>query len=327
MKRRLMGAFLAVTMAVMALGGCGKAPSGSTTASGGETQVLTIGISQYTEHPALDSAYEGFVDGLKDAGYVDGENIKLDFNNAQGDQSNCTTIAQKLVNNKCDLILAIATPAAQALAGQTADIPIVITAVTDPATSGLVESNEAPGNNVTGTSDLTPVAEQIKLLKDLVPDAKDVAILYCSAEDNSRFQADIAEAEITAAGMTPVRATVSNTNEIVSVVESLIGKVDAIYAPTDNMIAEGMAAVASVATENGIPCIVGEEGMVVNGGLATYGLDYYNLGRQTAAMAVSILKGEKKPAEMPIEYLTECVLSINEEAASDLDITIPDSLK
>lgn len=292
-----------------------------------EGEVIQLGVIQLTEHVALDAAYEGFVAGLKEAGYEEGKNITIDYNNAQGDQSNCTTIAQKLVNEQVKLILAIATPAAQACAAQTSDIPIVITAVTDPATSGLVEKNDAPGKNVTGTSDLTPVKEQISLLTKLLPEAKKVAVLYCSSEDNSIFQADIAKKEIEAAGLEYVEATVSNTNEITSVVESLIGKADAIYAPTDNMIAEGMAAVASIANENKLPCIVGEEGMVENGGLATYGIDYYNLGKQTAAMAVKILKGEAAPESMPIEYLTDCTLKVNEDAAKQLGIEIPADLK
>lgn len=316
MKRKLLAVMAATVMLMSALTGC---------AAGGN-DTIKVGVIQLAEHVALDASYQGFVDGLAEAGYVDGQNIVIDFNNAQGDQSNCTTIAQKLVNDKSDLILAIATPAAQACAAQTSDIPILITAVTDPATSGLVASNDAPGGNVTGTSDLTPVAEQMKLLTQLLPEAKTVGILYCSAEDNSIFQADIAKAEAEKLGLNWVEATVSNTNEIVSVVESLVGKVDAIYSPTDNMIAEGMAAVSSVATENGIPCIVGEEGMVSNGGLATYGLDYYNLGKQTAAMAVSVLKGEKKPADMPIEYLTDCTLTINDEIANTLGIEIPADL-
>lgn len=317
MKKRVVAAMAAAVMAMSALTGCGA----------GGKDTVKIGVIQLTEHVALDASYQGFVDGLAEAGYVDGENIVIDFNNAQGDQSNCTTIAQKLVNDKSDLILAIATPAAQACAAQTSDIPILITAVTDPASSGLVASNEAPGGNVTGTSDLTPVAEQMKLLTQLLPEAKTVGILYCSSEDNSIFQADIAKEEAEKLGLSWIEATVSNTNEIVSVVESLVSKVDVIYSPTDNMMAEGMAAVTSVATQNGVPCIVGEEGMVENGGLATYGLDYYNLGKQTAAMAVSVIKGEKKPADMPIEYLTECTLAINEDTAKALGIEIPADLK
>jgi putative ABC transport system substrate-binding protein len=294
--------------------------------SGGNSNVVKIGVVQLAEHPALDASYDGFVDGLAEAGYVEGDNLRIDLNNAQGDQANCTTIAQKLVNDKNDLLFAIATTAAQACAANTDDIPILVTAVTDPANAGLVQSNEAPGTNVSGTSDMTPIAEQISLLVQLLPEAKRVGVLYCSAEDNSIVQAAIAETEIKAAGLEYIQATVSNTNEIMSVTESLVGKVDVIYTFTDNMIAEGMATVASVAAENGIPCIVGEEGMLSNGGLATYGLDYYNLGKQTAAMAVKVLQGEAAPAPMPIEYLEDGSLMINESVADELGITVPEDL-
>ncbi|NLZ81765.1 MAG: ABC transporter substrate-binding protein, partial [Clostridiales bacterium] len=279
---------------------------------------------QLTEHPALDATYNGFIDGLKEAGYEDGVNISVDFNSAQNDQSNCDTIATKLVNDKSDLILAIATPAAQAVANKTDTIPVLVTAVTDPESSGLVDSNEAPGGNISGTSDLTPVKEQIKLLQELLPGAKSVAVLFNSSETNSQFQAELAKAEIEAAGLTYIEATVSNTNEIQSVVQSLIGKADAIYSPTDNMIAQSMSAVSSIATENGIPCIVGEEGMVSTGGLATYGINYYNLGKQTAAQAVTILKDGTNPGDMPIEYLTNATLMINKTIADELGLVIPE---
>lgn len=307
---------LAALTAAASLTGCSQ----------GNAKLKKVGIVQLTEHPALDATYEGFVEGLKEAGFEDNVNIKIDFNNAQGDQSNCVAIASKLVNNESDLILAIATPAAQAVAGKTTEIPTVITAVTDPKTSGLVDSNEAPGGNVTGTSDLTPVKEQIDLLVQILPDAKRVGVLYNSSETNSQFQADMAKEAIEAAGLEYIAATVSNTNEIQSVVQSLVSKVDVIYTPTDNMIAEGMPAVASVATENKIPVIVGEEGMCKSGGLATYGINYFNLGKQTGAMAAKILKGEAVPADMPIEYLTDCTLMINKAVADELGIKIPQYL-
>lgn len=315
MKKSITAA-LAVLIAAASLTGCAKEDSG----------LKKVGIIQQAEHPALDATYEGFVEGLKEAGFEDGVNIKYDFNNAQGDQSNCVSIASKLVNNKSDLILAIATPAAQAVAGKTTEIPTVITAVTDPQSSGLVESNKVPGGNITGTSDLTPVKEQIDLLVQILPDAEKIGVLYNSSETNSKFQADMAEEAIEAVGLEYIPVTVSNTNEIQSVVQSLVGKVDAIYIPTDNMIANGMSAVASVATENKIPIIVGEEGMCRAGGLATYGINYFNLGKQTGAMAAKILKGESVPSEMPIEYLTDCTLMINKTAADELGITIPQEL-
>ncbi|MBQ9494157.1 MAG: ABC transporter substrate-binding protein [Treponema sp.] len=288
---------------------------------------IKIGIVQLVEHAALDAAYHGFVDGLAEAGYVDGQNIVIDYENAQGEQANCVTIAQKLVNDRSDLILAIATSAAQAVANLTNKIPVLVTAVTDPASAKLVQSNEKPGTNVSGTSDLTPCAEQINLLKTLVPHAKTVGILYCSSEQNSIFQVDLAKAACDKLGLAYIDATVSNSNELQQVVQSLVGKVDAIYAPTDNMIAAGMATVAQVANDNKIPVIAGEEGMLRGGALATYGINYYELGKQTAAMAVDILANGKNPADMPIQYLENCTFEVNEDTVAKLGIAIPESLK
>jgi putative tryptophan/tyrosine transport system substrate-binding protein len=304
------------------------------TASEGKTEEVTddtvynIGVCQLVQHDALDAAYNGFVDGLKEAGIEEGKNLKIDYQNAQGEQANCATIASKLVNDQDDLILAIATPAAQACANATSDIPIVVTAVTDPAESGLVKSNDTPGTNVTGTSALNPIDEQMDLLLKLVPDAKKVAVLYCSSETNSKIQAEMAKTAGEALGLEVIDATVSNSNEIQQVVQSLVGKVSAIYAPTDNMIAAGMATVAMVANENNLPVICGESGMVEAGGLATYGIDYYELGKLSGAQAAKILKGEEKPADMPIEYLdaTKLQVSVNEEVAKQLGIEIPADL-
>lgn len=279
-----------------------------------------IGVLQLTEHKALDAANAGFVQALDAAGLK----YTIDQQNAQNDQSACQTIASKLVNDGNDLILAIATPACQAVAGATADIPIVGTAITDYAASGLVADNDAPGGNVTGTSDLTPVEEQFDLLRKLLPNAKRVAVLYCTAESNSSVQAGMAHDAASARNLDAEDYTVSSSNEIQQIVESMIGKVDVIYAPTDNTIAAGMQTVAMVATENKLPIICGESGMVGNGGLATYGIDYGKLGRKAGEMAVRILNGEAKPAEMPIEHLdvSECTLTTNEEAAKTLGIDL-----
>ena len=327
MKRTI--AFLLAGVIALSTTACASGSSTSTAsqaASGADQKKFKIGIVQLVEHPALDAAYKGFVDGLAKAGYVDGKNITLEYENAQGEQANCQTIASKLVNDKSDLILAIATPAAQAVANTTKDIPILVTAVTDPADAKLVASNTAPGGNVSGTSDLTPVDEQMKLLKQILPNAKKVAMLYCSSEANSKFQVEIAKKSAAALGLETVDATVSNSNEIQQVTQSLVGKVDAIYAPTDNMIAAGMATVSMVAQPAKLPIIVGESGMVKNGGLATYGINYYNLGLLTAQQAVKILKDGAKPATMPIEYSKNCDLTLNKEAAAKIGITFPQEL-
>lgn len=293
--------------------------------------VVTIGLIQYADFEALSRATTGFKDALKDAGYIEGDNLKYDEQNAQGDAGNCVTIADKFVNEKVDLIFANATPAAQTVAAKTTSIPIIITSVTNPENSGLVDSNEKPGNNVTGTSDLTPVEAQIALIQQLYPDAKNICVMYCGSEDNSIFQAALAKTAIEAAGMTYIEKTVSDSNVIQSVVESLgnVGtQCDAIYIPTDNLLAEGMAIVAQYATNQGIPVVVGEGGMVADGGLATYGIDYYNLGYKSGQMAVEVLKGAD-PADMAIQYLPmdECVKSINVKTAEALGLTLTDDIK
>lgn len=291
-----------------------------------KTSQIKIGVLQLIEHNALDSAYKGFVDGLKEAGYEDGKNIIIDYQNAQGEQANCITIGQKFINDKSDLILAIATPAAQAIANMTKDIPILITAVTDPADSKLVADNNAPGGNVTGTSDLTPVEAQIGLLKEIIPNVKTVGLLYCSSEQNSVFQINIAKKKLDAMGIKYIDIAISNLNEIQQVIQNVIGKVEAIYTPTDNMIANGMATVALMTEPAKIPVICGEGGMTMLGGTATYGINYYELGKLTSTQAVSILKGDKKTSEMPIEYLQKFDLVVNTNMIESIGLTIPESL-
>lgn len=291
-----------------------------------KTSQIKIGVLQLIEHNALDSAYKGFVDGLKEAGYEDGKNIIIDYQNAQGEQANCITIGQKFINDKSDLILAIATPAAQAIANMTKDIPILITAVTDPADSKLVADNNAPGGNVTGTSDLTPVEAQIELLKEIIPNVKTVGLLYCSSEQNSVFQINIAKKKLDAMGIKYIDIAISNLNEIQQVIQNIIGKVEAIYTPTDNMIANGMATVALMTEPAKLPVICGEGGMTMLGGTATYGINYYELGKLTSTQAVSILKGDKKTFEMPIEYLQKFDLVVNTNMIESIGLTIPESL-
>lgn len=299
--------------------GADKNQTGSAAADAAR-KVYKIGILQLTQHAALDKTNKGFVKALEDSGIK----YQLDQQNASNDQSACITIAETLVNENCDLIFAIATPAAQAVAGTTDTIPIIISAVTDPAESGLVDSNEKPGRNVSGTSDLTPVKAQIDLLLEIVPKAKTVGLLYSSAESNSVIQINLAKKALDAAGIGYKDYTVSSSNEIQSVVESMVGKVDAIYAPTDNMIAAGMATVSVTADENKIPVICGESGMVDAGGLATYGIDYYKLGYMAGEQAVKVLTGKADIADMPIEYqpADQCELHINEDTAKELGLDL-----
>ncbi|MEI0527326.1 ABC transporter substrate-binding protein [Brachyspira intermedia] len=320
MKKYLYSLFIIASMIFI------SCSSGGSNSNAAGDKVLKIGILQLIEHDALDASYRGFVDGLKEAGYEDGKNIIIDYQNAQGEQANCVTIGQKFVNDKSDLILAIATPAAQAVANMTKDIPILVTAVTDPAAAKLVADNNAPGGNVSGTSDLTPVEAQIELLNEITPNLKTVGLLYCSSEQNSVFQMDIAKKKLDSMGIKYIDATVTSANEIQQVVQSVVGKVEAIYTPTDNMIAAGMATVALVAEPAKLPVVCGEGGMTMLGGTATYAISYYELGKLTATQAVAILKGEKKPATMPIETLKTFDLVVNTNMVNSIGITIPESL-
>ena len=308
-----------LALALAACGGGGETSEGSSSAAASGT-TYKIGVLQLTEHAALDASNEGFVAALDDAGI----SYEIDQQNAQNDQSACQTIASKLVNDGDDLILAIGTPATQAVSSATSDIPIIGTAITDFAESGLVASNEEPGGNVTGSSDLTPVTDQIELLEQLVPDAKTVGLLYCTAESNSEVQISMAEEALDAAGIAHERYTVSSSNEIQQVIESMVGKVDAIYTPTDNTIAAGMATVSMVANENDLPVIVGCDTMVEDGGLASYSINYYDLGYKAGEMAVEILTEGADPAEMPIAYLEaeDCQLIANQATADEVGIDI-----
>lgn len=316
-----------VLTALLAAMGAGCGGSQQTDSQSAEEKVFNIGIVQYVEHVALDSARQGFIDALADNGYVDGKNIKIDLQNAQADQSNLSTISDRFVSNHVDLVLAIATPATQAIAGKTTEIPILGTAVTDYVAARLVDSNEAPGGNVSGTTDMNPIKEQIDLLVKLVPDAKTVGVLYTSSEDNSILQARLAKEAIEKLGMEYVEVTITNSNDVQQAAQSIVTQCDAIYLPTDNVIASSMPVIHGVTSVSKTPVICGESGMVDNGGLATLGINYYDLGYQTGLMGVKILKGEAEPATMPIESANKFDFAINGTVADEIGITIPDDLK
>ncbi|SIO14124.1 putative ABC transport system substrate-binding protein [Carnobacterium alterfunditum] len=285
-----------------------------------------VGILQLTSHPALDLIYQGTVDALNDAGYIDGETMTLDFQNAQGDQSNLNSMSTRFVSRGAAVMVGIATPSAQALANSSQEIPIVLGAVTDPEGSGLVESNEAPGGNITGVSDLTPIKEQFSLIKEILPEAQTIGILYSSSEDNSIVQADQAIEIAKEMGLDIEVMTISSTNDVSQVGATLASQVDAIWVPTDNTVASAMTTLVSAADSNGIPIFPAVDTMVEEGGLATVGLDQYELGRLTGEMVAAILNGESDPATTPIRYLDEGEIIINQEKAKQLGITIPTQL-
>lgn len=321
--------FVVLLLIISLFSGCSSAEAPANNqgsdATNQSNKFVEIGITQIIEHPALDSARQGFIDALSSKGLKDGENLKIDFQNAQGDIPTAQTIAQNFASSKKDMIFAIATPTAQAAYNATKDIPILITAVTDPVDAGLAKSMEKPGTNITGTSDAAPMDKQFELLKKLIPDAKKVGILYNTSERNSEIQVQMAKDlsdkysfEIAANGIT-------NTNEVPQVLDSLKGKIDVLYVPTDNMVASSMAIISQKCTENNIPIIGSEKAHVEGGALATEGIDYYKLGYQTGLMAFEVLNGAKTE-DMAIETLKDTTLTINTDIADKLEITIPEDL-
>ena len=311
-------------MSIGMLAGCG---GGSDTQQ--DAEMHKVGIVQLMQHGALDQANQGLVEGLAAAGYVVGENLEIDQQNAQGDQSNLQSIAQQFLSNDVEMIMAIATPAAQVMAANTEEIPIVATAITSFEQAGLVESNEAPNTNVTGTHDMTPIAEQIDLLLQIVPDAKSIGTVYTSSEKNSQVQVGILKEVCEAKGLTVVERTVSTVNDIQQATQSLVEEnVDAVWLCTDNNVASAMPQVVGVTDAAGIITVCAEESMVMSGGTITYGINFYQIGYDAGLMAAKILNGEAVPAEMPIQgpKQEDLKLVINPEAVEIIGVEIPAEL-
>lgn len=292
---------------------------------------IKIGILQYLEIEALSNARRGFIDGLEASGFIDGINIDIELLNPETDASTMSIQAKKLVRES-DLILAIATPAASAIVNeakdQQKDTPILFTAVTDPVSAMLIESNENPGGNVTGTNDMNPIKEQVGLVKQLIPDAKALGIIYTASETNSEIQANIAKEEAEKLGLTVVIKTIDSINNLNQTASQLALEVDALYIPTDNAIAGAMGVINEVVLDKNIPAITGEVNPVYDGGSISYGIDYYKLGLETAKMAVKILKEDKKPSEIPsigLE-LEKFSLVINKKQLDEIGITVPAEL-
>ena len=325
MKCKKILAAAAACLMVAGLTACGNNNSTPTPSNDGE-KVFQIGIVQLVEHNALDEATRGFKEFLTEKL---GEKVQFNVQNAQGEQTNCTTIVNQFVASKVDLIMANATNAVKAAREATSDIPVVGTSVTDYVASGLVASNEAPGANVTGASDMNPVSVQVQLMKTLCPDVKTVGIVINSGEENSAIQAEEAKAAFEAEGFTVKIYSVADTNEIQTVVTAACNEVDAFYEPTDNLIAANVPTMSNITTAAGKPVICGEGGMCDSGFLATYAISYYELGRAAGQQAYDILVNGADPATTPIFFfdVSQLTLVVNEQNAADLGITIPESLK
>lgn len=286
-----------------------------------------VGVLQFVSHPALDEIYKGIQQGLEEKGFIEGKTVKIIFQNGQADQSKLATMSQKLVQDKSDVLIGIATPAAQALANTTTEIPIVLGAITDPVSAGLVKDNDKPGGNITGVSDKSPVAMQFDLATKLLPKAKKVGILYASSEENSKYQAEEAKIIAEKQGLDVKAYVVPSSNEIAQTVQVMSAEIDFIYIPTDNTIANAMQTVVNEANKTKTPIIPSVDTMVEQGGLATVGINQFELGVQTGKMTADILLGKSKPATTPIYTFKTGDIIINEKQAKVLGIAIPDDLK
>jgi len=329
--KKILSIISIISITILLLSGCGSTVTPNAEAADISEKVdykLNLGIVQILEHPSLDAARQGFLDVLGENGYKVGENLIVNYENAQGDMPTLNSIAQNLVSDGCDLILAIATPSAQAVANASkgTDIPVLFTAVTDPVAAGLVKSMDKPETNLTGTTDMAPVDEQIKLIQEINPSVKNVGVIYNSGEVNSVVQVELVKEIAKDLGLNIVEAIATNTSEVDQAAKSLVGKVDAIYIPTDNVVVTALEAVIQVAEQNKILLVSTEKDSVNRGTVATIGLDYYKLGRQTGEMALRILSGESKPQDMPVETQDQKDIIINLKAAKALGVTVPQSL-
>ena len=294
------------------------------TSSSSEDKVVKIGILQFVTHDALDEIERGIEDGLADAGY-EGSNVELTVLNAEADQSKIQTMSKKLVDDGNDVVIGIATPAAQGLASATSDIPVIMGAISDPVGAKLVKNLEEPEGNVTGVSNHVPHAQTVELIQTITPDAKTIGVLYASSEDNSVSQVKEFTQYAEEAGLTVVEYAVPSTNEITTAMSVMTGKVDAIFVPQDNTIASAFPTVVTAANAAKIPVYSSVDTMVKQGSIASVAQSQYDLGLETAKIAVKILAG-KKVSEVPVKVVDTGVPTVNLKAAKELGITIPDSL-
>jgi len=295
-----------------------SAAAGSAAASGDS---YTVGICQLVQHAALDAATQGFEDALT-AEF--GENVKFDFQNAQGDSATCATIANGFVSAGVDLIMANATPALQAAQSATNEIPVLGTSVTEYGVAlGLSDFSGTVGGNISGTSDLAPLDQQADMIVEWMPEAKKVGLLYCSAEANSQYQVDEVQKYLEAKGVTATQYAFSDSNDLSSVCQKAADENDALYVPTDNTVAANTGIVDGICRPAKKPVFAGEEGICAGCGVATLSISYYDLGYTTGEMAVKILKGEADISTMPIEY-TDVTKKYNKAVCDDLGLTAPE---
>lgn len=288
-----------------------------------EKKVPTVGILQLMTHPALNQIHHGIIAGLKEYGYVPGKNIKIEFENAQGDQSNLKTMSTKFINEKVDLVAGIATPAAQALANAAnKKTPVILAGITDPKGGGLVKSDQHPGGNITGTSGESPLKKQLQLIKDVMPQAKTIGIIYTSSDHGGSYNAKKFAKICQQEGINYKLYTIASTNDMQQVAEQMVSKVDAVYAPQDNGVASAMKTLVNVANQEKVPVFPSADTMVKDGGLASYAISQFDLGKVAGEMAAQVLRG-RKTANFPVAYITKGKYVINTKEEKILGIQLP----
>ncbi|HEM3682824.1 TPA: ABC transporter substrate-binding protein [Streptococcus suis] len=295
------------------------------TSQSASSEKVKIGVLQFVTHDSLDEIYKGIKAGLEEGGYSTTDNLEIDFMNAEADQSQVQTMSKKLVDNGNELLIGIATPAAQGLANATTELPIIMGAVTDPVGANLVTDLKNPGGNITGVSDQTPVADAVSLIKEITPDAKTIGVLYSSNEDNSKIQVEEFKAAAEEAGYTVLEYAVASSNELASTVEVATSKADVLFTPVDNTVASAFSTVVSVANKTKTPIFTSVEDMVEGGGVASVTLSQYDLGVATGKMAAKILDGAN-PADTPVQIFNEGTIVVNQKVAKELGITLSDDV-
>lgn len=285
-----------------------------------------IGITQIVEHPALDATRKGFVDDLQENGYTREKGVVFDYKNAQNNRAVSGQIAKTFIGDAVDLIFAISTPSAQDAAAGTRNIPILFSAVTDPVAAGLVKSLQAPGGNVSGTTDRSPVARQLDLMLRVLPHLKKLGVVYNAGETNSVASVKDIKDEAAKRGLTVIEATAASSSGVKMAAESLVGKVDAIHVPTDNTVVLALESVLKVCLDNKIPLFAADVDSVTRGAIAAVAVDYYQLGRQTGAMARRILEKKSVIGETPVEFQKELLLYLNPASAEKMGVKFPDEV-
>ena len=322
MKKKFMAVLLAAVMIMtVVFTGCGSDSSSDS----GDKETFKVGLVQLVEHTSLDQIRESIIKQLEDDGYVDGKNIEIDYQNAQNEQSNLKTICQGFVADKVDVIVAITTPAAQVAMGETKDIPIIFSAVTDPVAAGIVKDMDNPGGNITGTSDAVKVDQIMELASEITPGYKTVGALYNSSETNSVATVKQLKEYAKKNDIKVVESAITNSNEIQTAAQSLAKKCDIVFSPTDNTVASSIATANDVFIKNKIPFYVAADSMVKDGALATSGVDYEYLGQETAKMVVEVFNGSDT-ASMPVETMDKTSVFINSETAEAMGLDIPESV-